>query len=60
MLSPRLVKDMTIAANVKTAFESRADSVAEGGSWGAWEIDVNNKELVPILKAAHESYTSGE
>ena len=53
VLSPRLIKDMTLAWNVETAFNSRAR--AEGG-WGAWEKDINNKDLVIILKTAFEEY----
>lgn len=56
VLSPRLIKDMIMAANVENAFNSRA--ACEGG-WGAWEKDINNKDMVKILKMAFEEYKNG-
>jgi hypothetical protein len=56
VLAPRLAKDMTIARNVQVAFESRSRSE----NWGAWEMDINNKDLAAILRNAHKSYADGE
>ena len=52
VLSPRLIKDMTMAQNVEVAFNSRQASE----NWEAWEKDINNKDLVPILTSAFEEY----
>ena len=53
VLSPRLIKDITIAQNVEISFNSRA----KAENWGSWEMDVNNRELVAILKQAFEEYS---
>jgi hypothetical protein len=52
VLPARFVRDLLIAQNVEASFNSRAASE----NWGAWEMDINNRHMAQILKAAFKEY----